>query len=427
MSFWRRDRPERDAATAPPEWMGALQDDTSVFLYHPAAIQHVLQDNHANYVKGPVYDGLRILFGDGLLTSEGSAWLRQRRLAQPAFQPAALEAYHPVMVETIASFLEGWKARARPGEPVEISREMSRLALRIVAKTLFALDLGKWEDRILDAIRELFPFDPMSRGPLLGRVYRCVPLFGKIRKRLALLEFERGLSWILANCLGSDVISRLTTASSEAGDGRAGGHARGDAATILVTGHETTAVALTWALYLLCQHPEIEQQVRAEIAEVLGHRLPVPADLPRLAHTGMVIQEALRLYPPIGAFGRQAIRDDVIAGYTLPAQSTVRIKPIRTHRHPEFWPDPERFCPQRFSPAQAGARPRCAYIPFGAGPRTCIAAQFAMMEMTLVLAMMLRSMRFDLAPGRPVVLSNRLTLRPSYGMWMVPEFSSGVA
>ena len=263
----------------------------------------------------------------------------------------------------------------------------------------------------------------MSRGPLLGRVYRYVPLFGKIRARLALATFERSVSWLLANCSGSSLMSSLIKASTEAGDGVGGPRIRGEAATLLLAGHETTALALTWALYLLCRYPEIEQKVHAEIAEVLGDRPPTPSDMPRLLYTGMVIEETLRLYPPIGAFARQAIGDDAIAGYPIPAQTKVRIKPLETHRHPEFWPEPERFDPERFATAQAGSRPRCAYIPFGAGPRACIAASFATMEMKLVLAMMLRSARFKLAPGRPVALLNRLTLRPRFGMWMIPEFS----
>jgi cytochrome P450 len=424
MGVSRRVQPEREAPTAPPEWMGVLQDDAALFLYHPLAIQHVLHDNHANYIKGAFYDRLRMLLGEGLLTSEGPTWLSERRLAQPAFQAGALDAYHPVMVETIAAFLQGWRARAWRGRAVEISREMARLTLQVVTKSLFAIDLGKREDRILDAITELFPFDPMSRGPLLGRAYRYLPFFARIRAHRARLNFERGISWILANCSGSDVISRLTGASIETG-ASADRRIRDEAATFLIAGYETTAVCLTWALYLLCRHPEIEQKVRAEIAEVLEHRPPALSDLPRLAYTGMVIQETLRLYPPIPSFGRQAIRDDEIAGYTIRSNTKMRIKPIQTHRHPDFWPDPERFSPERFSAEQSAARPRCAYIPFGAGPRACIGAQFAMMEMKLALAMMLRAIRFSPAPGRPVAVMGNLTLRPRYGMWMIPEFSSG--
>jgi cytochrome P450 len=402
--------------------MGRLQDDTTVVLRDPKAIQHVLQDNHANYIKGALYDDMRRLLGEGLLTSEGSEWARQRRLAQPAFQSAALEAYHPVIVETIAAFQDAWKARVRPGAEVEVSCEMARLTLRILARTLFGVDLGKREGRIVDAISELFPFDPMSRGPFWGRVYRYVPLFGKIRRRLALATFGRSVSWLLANYSGSSPMSSLIKASTEAGDRVGARRIRGEVATMLLAGHETTALALTWALYLLCRHPEIEQKVRAEIAEVLGDRPPVPSDMPRLLYTGMVIEETLRLYPPIGAFGRQAVGDDAIAGYPIPARTKIRIKPLETHRDPELWPEPERFDPERFVTGQARSRPRCAYIPFGAGPRTCIGASFATMEMKLVLAMMVRWASFKLAPGRQVAVWNRVTLRPREGVWMIPEF-----
>lgn len=423
MGVSRRLQPEREAPPAPPEWMGVLQDHATLFLYHPDAIQHVLQENHANYIKGPIYDRLRRLLGEGLLTSDGPTWLNERKLAQPAFQPGALEAYYPVMVETIAAFLQGWKERTRRGRAVEISREMARLTLRIVTRSLFAVDLGKREDRILDAITEIFPFDPMSRGPLVGRAYRYLPFFTQIRARRAHSNLERGLSWLLANCAGSDVMSRLAAGSMDAGVS-ADRRMRAEAVTFLLAGYETTAVCLTWALYLLCRHPEIEQKVRAEIADVLADRPPVLSDLPRLAYTGMVIQETLRLYPPIPSFGRQAIGDDVIAGYPIRSKSKVRIKPIQTHRHPDFWPDPERFSPERFSAEQVATRPRCAFIPFGAGPRACIGAQFAMMEIKLALAMMLRAVRFSLAPGRPVAFMAKVTLRPRYGLWMIPEFSS---
>jgi cytochrome P450 len=219
-----------------------------------------------------------------------------------------------------------------------------------------------------------------------------------------------------------DLMSRLVGASTEPVDASAAQRVRDEVATFVLAGYETSSLGLTWALYLLARHPEAERKVRAEIAEVLGDRSPGPPDTPRLAYTGMVIQETLRLYPPIPSFGRQAVRDDVIAGFTIRANARVRIKPMLTHRHPDFWPDPERFVPERFTAEQAAARPRCAYIPFGAGPRACIGAQFAMMEMKLALAMILQAMRFRLAPKRPVDVIANLTLRPRYGMWMIPEF-----
>jgi cytochrome P450 len=406
--------------------MGFLDHGSVLVLYHPDAIRHVLHDNHANYIKGALYDDVRRLLGQGLLTSDGKAWLNERRLLQPAFHAFALEAYHPVMVETIASFLRGWTSRARPGRVVDISREMSRLTLRVIVKSLFHLDLAEKEDGVLDAIAELFLFDPMSRGPFLGRVYRYLPFWAKMRAHQARADFEHGISWIIANGSGSpDLISRLAGGSTDAAGASANRRIRDEVATFLLAGHETSAIGLTWALHLLGQNPEAERRIRAEITDVLAERPPSRSDMPRLTYTAMVIKETLRLYPPIPTFGRQAVRDDVIAGFEVRANTTVRIKPWLTHRHPDFWPDPERFSPERFSPEQAAARPQCAYIPFGAGPRSCIGDHFATMEMNLALAMILQAVRLRPAEWRPVALISNVTLRPRRGMWMIPEFSTG--
>jgi cytochrome P450 len=412
--------------TAPPEWLGFLDHDSVLVLTHPDAIKHVLHDNHANYVKGALYDDLRLVLGQGLLTSDGNVWLSQRKLAQPAFQPVALEAYHPVMVETIDAFLREWKSRAKPGRAVDISREISRLTLRVIAKCLFKIEIAEKEDRILDSITEIFLFDPTSRGPLLGRIYKYVPFFARMRARKALSDFNQCISWIIGNRPGSpDLISALTGDTSDAAAASANQRLRDEVATFLLAGYETSAIALTWALYLLSQNPEIEGRIRAEVTAVLGPRFPSPSDLPQLTYTAMVVRETMRLYPPIPSFGRQAVQDDIVAGFKIPANTTLRIKPMLTHRHPDFWPDPERFAPERFSLQQAAARPPTAYIPFGAGPRTCIGNNFAMMEMRLALAMILQAARFRLGQGRPVAVISNVTLRPRYGMWMVPEFSSG--
>jgi cytochrome P450 len=329
------------------------------------------------------------------------------------------------MVETIASFLRGWRSSAKPGRALDISRELSRLTLRVIAKCLFEVDLAVKEDDILDAITELFTFDPMARGPIVGRVYKYLPFWAKLRARKALSEFDQGIAWIIRNRSGSaDLISRFAAGSTDAAGAEASRGIRDQVATFVLAGYETSALAMTWTLYLLSQNPEAERRIRAEIAEVLDHRPPSSADTSRLTYTTMVIRETMRLYPPIPSFGRQAIRDDVIAGFTIRAKTPLRIKPLVTHRHPDFWPDPERFSPERFSLEQAAARPPCAYIPFGAGPRTCIGNHFAMMEMRIALAMILQAVRFRAVPGRPLVVMSNLTSRPRDGIWMIPEFSS---
>jgi cytochrome P450 len=405
---------------APPEWMGFLDHDGVLVLNHPDAIRHVLHDNHANYVKGSLYDDLRGLLGEGLLTRDGDSWLSERKLAQPSFHASALESYHRTMVETITSCLREWQSRAEPGRALDVSREMSTLTLRIVAKCLFNVDIAEKQDSILDAITEILPFDPMSRGPFRGRVYKYLPFWAKWRARQALSEFEQGISWVIGHRSGTpDLISSLETSASP--------RIRDEVASFLLAGYETSAIGLTWALYALSQNPDAERKIRAEIAEVLGQTPPAPRDMSLLTYTALVIRETLRLYPPIPSFGRQAVEDDVIAGFRIPAKTVLRIKPMLIHRHPEFWPEPDSFSPERFSSEQAAGRPQCAYIPFGAGPRTCIGNHFAMMEMKIALPMILQAVRLSPAQGRPVAVISNLTLRPRYGMWMIPRFSSGLA
>jgi len=428
MGFWRRVHADREGQTAPPDWMGFLEPDSILVLNHPDAIKHVLHDNHTNYIKGALYDDLRRLLGQGLLTNDGNSWLSQRKLAQPAFHAFALESYHSVMVETIASFLREWQARAQRGHAVNIFSEMSTLTLRVIAKSLFRIDLAEQEDSILRALTELFTFDLRSRGPFIGRVYKYLPFWAHMRTRKAHADFKRGISWIIDHRSGSpDIISYLTTGSSDAAGAWGTERVRDEVATFLIAGHETSGIALGWALHLLSQNPEAERTIRAEITEVLDGRPPSPSDMPRLTYTTMVIRETLRLYPPIPGFGRQAINDDEIAGFKIRKNTNLRIKPALIHRHPDFWPNPERFSPERFSPEQSAARPQCAYIPFGAGPRICIGNHFAMMEMKLALAMILQAVRFRPTERRPPVeVVTNLTLRPRFGLWMTPTFSGAL-
>lgn len=409
---------------APPASIGYLDPDSVVVLTHPDAIKHVLYDNHANYIKGAAYDDLRSFLGQGMLTSDGDAWVTARKRVQPAFHAVALEAYHRAMVEITAAFLQEWKSRSKPGRAVDISAELSRLSLRIVAKTLLRIDLAHKEDAILRSLREIL--DPGRGGALLRRVYRFLPVLARARDRRALSNFAHAVSWIIENRSGEpDLISCMAAGSPEATGASASSRMRDEIATFLLAGQETSALGLTWTLHLLSRHPDAERKIRAEIVEVLNHRSPSAADLPRLTYTGMVIKETMRLYPPVPAFVRQAVQDDVIAGFKIRANAIVRIKTAIVHRHPDFWPKPEQFSPERFAPYQAATQKPCTYLPFGAGARSCIGSNFAMMEMKSALAMILQAARLRSAQEQPVETLSRITLRPRYGLWMIPEFASG--
>jgi len=217
-----------------------------------------------------------------------------------------------------------------------------------------------------------------------------------------------------------DLLAMLLVArDEETGAGMTDRQLRDEVMTFLLAGHETTAVALTWTWYLLACHPAVAERLRAEIAAAIGSRTPTLEDLPQLRYARMVVEEAMRLYPPVWGFMRQAVGADEVGGFTIPKRSVVTISPYVTHRHPAVWEDPERFDPDRFTPERVRSRPRFAYLPFSGGPRLCIGNEFALMEAQLVVAMTVQRYRLQLVPGTTVELESRLTLRPRGGLPMV--------
>lgn len=396
---------------------------TWYLLAHPDDVRHVLQHNHPNYRKGRFYDLLRPTLGEGLLTSEGSFWLRQRRLAQPAFHRQRLAAFGAIMTDATAALLKRWRPYAASGEPFNIAREMMRLTLEIVGRTLFSTDVTGEADAVGRALTvvikhvndletRFFPLPANFPTPANRRYRRAQRTLDEVVRHV--IEERRR-----AGTDHGDLLSMLLLAQDEeTGATMSDRHLRDEVMTIFLAGHETTANTLSWTVYLLSKHPDVERRLHAELVEVLGGRTPTVEDLPRLRYTGMVIEEALRLYPPVWGFGRQAITDDEIGDYYLPANSLVILSPYVTHRHPDFWENPEDFDPERFTPERAAGRPRFACFPFSAGPRQCIGNAFAMMEAQLILAMVAQTYRLDLVPGHPIEPEPTVTLRPRYGVMM---------
>ncbi len=393
------------------------------FLSHPDYIKHVLQDNNQNYSKRTLtFNLLKLLVGNGLLTSEGDFWRRQRRLAQPAFHRQRLASFGSMMTDSTLAMLERWESRA--GGPLDLDREMMALTLQIVGKALFSIDLSGDSKTVGEAFTEanryigdqsVNPFAvPYARIPTPGnrRFHRSVRMLDGVVNKI-IDERRRN------DEDRSDLLSMLMLArDEETGERMDNRQLRDEVMTLLLAGHETTANALTWTWYLLSKHPDAAQKLRAELDLVLRGRTPTMDDLPNLNYTRMVIEETLRLYPPAWGVTRMAINDDEIGGYRLPARSVVGFSMYSMHRHPDYWENPEQFDPERFTPERSANRPRYAYFPFGGGPRQCIGNSFAMTEAQLILATVAQRFRLELVPGFRVEPQALVTLRPRYGMTM---------
>ena len=392
-------------------------------LTHPRDIEHVLQTNAHNYVKGRNYKKFVASTGNGLLVSDGDLWRRQRRLAQPAFHRQRLAAFAAVMAREAEAQGSRWQELARRSRPVDVSDEMMRLTLRIIGLTMFTTDLTAETDTIgrsLGVIRE----HSIRRMWQPFSIPISVPTPANLRFRRALAEGDRVLNEVIdarrrGEIVNDDLLSLLLRArDEETGAGMSDEQLRAEVVTIIGAGHESTAVALSWTWYLLSQHPEAEERLHEELERELSGRTPTFEDLPRLAYTTMVIEEAMRLYPPAWALSRTAKGPDTLGGYPVAAGSEALLIPYVTHRHPDFWDDPEKFLPERFAPAAKESRPRFSYVPFGAGPRQCIGQHFGMTEMLIIVATLAQRFRLRLAPGARVVPEPSITLRPREGVPM---------
>ncbi len=389
-------------------------------ISNPADIKHVLQDNYRNYHKSPLYERLKEFVGEGLLTSEDSFWLRQRRLAQPAFHRQRLIAIADAMVDCTEQMLERWQDVADRGTAIDLVQELMHLTQRIIVRTMFSTDLGS----AAEVVNRTWPIVNQRVGETFWatKLETRLPLPANRRFRRALQELETVVYRIIAERRRSgrdeaDLLSMFLAARDEdTGERMTDRQLRDEVMTMLLAGHETTSLALSWTYFLLWQHPEADRNVADEAARVLGGRRASFADAERLPGTRMVLEESMRLYPPAWGFSRLALADDEIGGYRVPAGSIVFMIPFVVHRRPALWPDPERFDPDRFTPDRVADRPRFAYFPFGGGPRQCIGNQFAMVEAQLILATVARRWRLQVEPGPAIEPEPLITLRPKPGI-----------
>jgi len=391
----------------------------SYLVSHPDGLKHVLQDNVQNYTKDHVsYSLMRRVVGDGLVTSQGETWLKQRRLAQPAFHRARISAMAEQMVRAAAELSGQWSDAQRSGEPRRAARDMLGLTLRIVGEALLGTDVRAQTEAVSAA------FNVISEQTVERfRDLRILPPILPTAYDRAFRQANQSLREVVATLVAQrrqhmedrgDLLSMFMLAQDEeTGERMDDAHVQDEVLTMLLAGHETTATALTWTWALLEQNPDAERAFHAELDSVLGGRLPTAEDVPRLVYTRRVLDETMRLYPPVYILSRKVVSDDTICGYQVLGGSMLDVSPYVTHRLPEFWPDPERFDPDRFSPERSATRPRYAYFPFLGGPRQCIGNNFALMEGVLILATLGQRHRPRLVAGYTPKPEPLITLRPS--------------
>jgi cytochrome P450 len=390
-----------------------------IVLNNPRDVEEVLVTQQRNFVKGYFYRILGPLLGNGLLTSESDFWLRQRRLAQPAFHRERINTYAQTMVAYTHELLGHWS----DDSVRDVHQDMMRLTLRVVGKTLFDTDFELAAPEVGEALpAALHELSTQMTGPefLLPAV---IPTPSRYRLRRAVARLDPLVFRIIAERRASgddrgDLLSALLRAQDEDGSRMTDRQLRDEAMTIVLAGHETTALALTWSWYLLSKHPEVEEQLLAELESALNGRAPALSDVSRLPFAEAVLLETMRLYPPIFGIGRESIAACELNGFRLPERTNVYMVPYVIQRDPRFFDEPERFRPERWLDGLAKRLPRFAYFPFGGGPRLCIGQQFAMMESVLILSTIAQEWRLRQASDQQVAMSPALTLRPKHGVRM---------
>jgi len=388
----------------------------------PQMIEEVLATQSRHFIKHFALRINPIVLGNGLLTSEGEFWRRQRRLAQPAFHRQRIASYSSIFVDYTRWMLAGWSA----GQIRDIHADMMALTLGIAAKTLFNADVSGHESETGEALevaqqRYIERFNSLIAFPM------AVPTPGNLRLRRAVNKLDRIIYGFIrqrraSHEMNGDLLSLLLNARDEDDQsGMTDEQLRDEAMTLFLAGHETTALALSWTWMLLAKHPDVAARLHAEVDDVLAGRFPGAEDVARLKFAESVILESMRLYPPAFVIGREATADCTIGGYPIPRGMTILMPQWVVHRDGRYFPEPERFHPERWLDGTTDAIPRYAYFPFGGGPRLCIGQSFAMMEMVLVLSVLAQHYRFTLVPDHPIVPAALFTLRPQHGIKAVIE------
>jgi len=390
----------------------------------PAGVQQVMVTRAERYRKSPSNDQtLRPLLGNGLFVSDGALWQRQRRTVNPAVHTSRLPGYAAEIATVCEAMTAGWRGRPA-GFEVDVTEEFTLLTAEIISRIMFGFPLAEKVHELFAAfVQYQASHGRVHTAELLG-LPAWLPRWGGFKGRRAVARFDRVLLEIMAAGRArqrrdfEDFLDLLLNFRDDQGRPMSPALARDEMASIFLAGHETTAITLSWACWLLDCHPEAEARLVEETRRVLGSRPAAFEDYPHLVYTRAVIEETLRLYPPVHVFSRQAIADDEIAGTKIPRGSFVTISSWVLHRHTLYWENPNTFDPGRFVPPRADKVDRFAYIPFGAGPRICLGKNLGLMEAVLLLAMICRDWKFRLRPNHPVSPLGRMTLRPRHGLPM---------
>jgi len=387
-------------------------------INHPDLIENVLVHQYRHFVKGRIYRATRQALGNGLLTSDGETWQRQRLLVQPAFHHERITAYADHAVTETEQLVGRWN----DGDTIDIHAEMKRLTLQVAAKSLFGASLSTETQTVETAMRVVLEqFNARMNTALL--IPEKIPTRGNLRLQSAVRLLESTVHKIIeerraGNLDRGDLLSMLLNARDESGNPLSERELRDEVLTLIIAGHDTTALALSWSFYLLARNPAIEATLREELQTALGGRPPSTEDLPRLHYAEMVIKESLRLYPTAWGISRVATNDLEIGGYTVPSGASIVMSQWVMQRDPRYFESPLEFRPGRWETEQAKSLPRFAYFPFGGGPRRCIGHAFAWMEAILVLAAILPRVRFTLLADHPVEAVPSFTLYPRHGIKM---------
>ncbi|NMG09915.1 cytochrome P450 [Brasilonema sp. UFV-L1] len=408
--------------------LGAMGLQQLYLVTDPESLKHMLLENTQNYTKGSNYqkdEAMTAIIGNGLVSSEGELWRRQRRMMQPALHRKQVANMTTVMTDITAQMLEEWR-RMENAQPINMFKQMLLLTQKIILKLLLSLEPDSKESaELIRGWSTAFDFH-------CDRVWSVfkLPLSIPTPKNRKFLQAVRTVDGILqpifqkrqqSNDDPNDILSMIMMARDESGKGMSDQQLRDEISALIGAGFETSGTSLAWTFYLLSQYPAVEEKLHSELATVLGGRTPTFEDLPNLKYTKMVVEEAMRIYPAVWINSRSTIGDDELGGYHIPGGSMIMLCSFVTHHLPEVWENPEDFVPERFAPERIFERQRHAYIPFGGGPRQCMGDVFALTEIQLVLAMIAQQYRLRPAPGYQLELEPKLVLQARGGLPMILE------
>lgn len=375
--------------------------NNTILINSPEAVKTILVKNHDNYKKGPGFERVKMLLGNGIIVSDGAFWRKQRRMIQPAFSRKCIDGLAKKMQKANADWLLGWEQKADSGETINLTAEMSELSLEIILRCLFSDDMDK-----LIKQEGKNPFAVLTYD--LARDMQFVMRFRALQSLVQQLIDERRES---ATRYDDFLEAFMEAVDKESGEGMSDKEIIDEVMTLIIAGHETGATTLNWAWYLLAKNPDEEKKLHTEIDKEVAADIPTFDEVAKLQFTQQVLEESLRLYPPVWLYSRTAIKDDVVCGYDIPAATNIFFAPYFLHRHPDFWDEPENFKPDRFSPDQVKQRHRFAFIPFSAGARRCIGDYFSLVEMQIHLGTMAKKFRLELVNDDEVEIDPQVNLR----------------